>query len=89
MMEAQINYVSDALSVMRDQGLTSVDVKPDVITAYNSKLQSELAPTVWNAGGCQSYYRNGDSKNTAIWPHTTINFAKKTRKFDADNYLRE
>jgi cation diffusion facilitator CzcD-associated flavoprotein CzcO len=86
MMEAQLNYVTDAISVMKKQGLASVDVKPEVVEAYNQKIQKSLSTTVWNAGGCQSYYLDSRGKNTTIWPHTTPYFHKLTRRFDVKNY---
>ena len=85
-MEAQIDYVVDALNVMQDQGLTSVDVKRQTITAYNDTLQSQLSPSVWNSGNCYSYYLNDEGKNTTVWPHTTIRFGKLAKRFDVENY---
>ncbi len=86
MMEAQLQYVIDALRVMKERGISSVGVKSDVASAYNRKLQDSLAPTVWNAGGCQSYYLDSRGRNTTIWPHTTPYFQKLTRRFDVENY---
>lgn len=86
MMEAQLDYVADALNLMKQKGLSTVDVKQDVVTSYNRDLQNSLAPTVWNAGGCQSYYLDSQGKNTTIWPHTTLHFRKLTRRFDVEHY---
>ena len=86
MMEAQLNYVTDANGVMKKRGIAAVDVKPEVIAAYNQKLQKSLSTTVWNAGGCQSYYLDSRGKNTTIWPHTTPYFHKRTRRFDVESY---
>lgn len=86
MMEAQLQYTVNALGVMKQQGTSSVDVKSDVVSAYNRKLQNRLSPTVWNAGGCRSYYLDSRGRNTTIWPLTTLHFRKLTRRFDVENY---
>ena len=85
-MEAQIDYVVDALRVMQKNGIASVDVKHEIIASYNDSLQSQLAPSVWNSGNCYSYYLNSEGKNTTVWPFTTIKFRKLARRFDVENY---
>lgn len=86
MIEAQIRYIVDALKTLGQEGLASVEVKEDVAKRFDADIQRRLAPSVWNAGGCTSYYRDGDGKNVAIWPGTTIRFRKLTRRFDLENY---
>ena len=42
---------------------------------------------VWSEGGCSSYYlKNGDGKNAAIWPGSTIEYRRKTKKVNLDDY---
>src|SRR4051794_10714436 len=56
MIEAQLPYILDALKLMRDRDVATVDVRPDVQAEYNEMLQRKLALTVWNTGGCKSWY---------------------------------
>ncbi len=86
MCEAQAAYLVDAVRTMRRHGFGSVDVKTTVAAAYNRKLQARMARTVWNAGGCNSWYLNESGLNTAIWPRTTVDFGRRTRRFDVTNY---
>ena len=86
MIEAQATYIADAIAKMREKGLASVEVRPDVAAEYDARMQDRLAPTVWNAGGCTSYYRGGAGKNTAIWPDTSFKFRRLTKTFDLDKY---
>jgi cyclohexanone monooxygenase len=89
MIESQVNYVMDALRQMERKALRSVDVKPDVQAAFNSKIQGELSHAVWSAGGCKSWYLHPSGKNTSLWPGFTFVFRRKLRRFDLAAYVAE
>jgi cation diffusion facilitator CzcD-associated flavoprotein CzcO len=82
MAESQLRYVIDALKTMRRQGSAAVEVRPEAQDAWNADVQERLRKTVWNTGGCASWYldRNGD--NPIMWPGFTFTFRRMTRSFD-------
>jgi cation diffusion facilitator CzcD-associated flavoprotein CzcO len=86
MMESQFNYIVDAVEQMRAGGLSSVDVRGDVVGAYNQRLQSKLKGSVWNSG-CASWYLDSRGHNTTMWPDFTWRFRLLTRRFDATRYV--
>jgi cation diffusion facilitator CzcD-associated flavoprotein CzcO len=86
MIEAQINYVMDALAQMRRRGAGTVEVRRDALESYNARLQSRMGRTVWNSGGCSSWYIDAEGRNTTIWPDFTFRFWNETREFDAAAY---
>ncbi|MCW2984587.1 MAG: NAD(P)/FAD-dependent oxidoreductase [Conexibacter sp.] len=86
MIEAQITYVLGALDQMRARGAGRVEVRPQALQAYNEHLQSKMGQTVWNSGGCASWYIDAEGRNTTIWPDFTFRFWKQTRAFDAAAY---
>jgi glycine/D-amino acid oxidase-like deaminating enzyme len=45
------------------------------------------AGSVWTAGGCQSWYLDEDGRNTNIWPGTTVDFRRRTLRFDPDAHV--
>ena len=55
-IEAQIGFAIDALRAMDARGATAVDVRRDVMERFDDEIQRRLAPTVWNSGGCHSWY---------------------------------
>ncbi|MCA1683073.1 MAG: NAD(P)/FAD-dependent oxidoreductase [Actinobacteria bacterium] len=87
MIEAQLAYVLDALRTMDARGVASVDVKPRVVEAFNDDIQKSLQGTVWNAGGCNSWYLDAAGRNSSLWPTHTFRFKKATRRFDPDAYV--
>ena len=86
MIEAQITYVLGALDQMRARRAGRVEVRPDAVITYNNRLQSKMGKTVWNTGGCASWYIDAEGKNTTIWPDFTFRFWQETREFDAAAY---
>ncbi len=45
-----------------------------------------MQKTVWNTGGCQSWYMDDKGRNPTLWPDFTFRFLQKTRRFDAESY---
>jgi cation diffusion facilitator CzcD-associated flavoprotein CzcO len=87
MIESQIHYVMDAVARMQQNGWQSVDVKPDLQEHYNRDIQGGLGHSVWNAGGCSSWYLHPvTGRNTALWPGFTFNYRATTKHFDASAY---
>ena len=86
MTESQITYAVDAIKRMRAEGLESIDVRPDAQERYNARLQSRMARTVWNSGGCASWYLDRNGRNATIWPDFTWRYRLRMRRFDASAY---
>lgn len=87
MIEAQIRYVLGALDFMQQAGVSAVEVLSNNQDAWNDQLQARLARTVWNRGGCASWYRHPVSgRNATLWPRWTWRFRQLTRRFDARAY---
>jgi cation diffusion facilitator CzcD-associated flavoprotein CzcO len=86
MLESQMNYVADALRTMRDRGVAEVEVRAGAQDAYNAELQERLARTVWNTGGCGSWYFDRNGRNSIQWPGATFEYRRRTRHFDAAAY---
>lgn len=85
-IESQARYVVDAIKTMRDQKLGSVDVRPEVLKQYNDKVQSMLVGTVWNNGGCKSWYLSENGRNNTLWPTFTFRFRSQLKSFDQASY---
>lgn len=87
MIESQIHYVLGALKLVNQQQLQSLEVKQAVQDSFNAKLQGSLGNTVWNAGGCTSWYLHPVSgRNCTVWPGFTWRFRLLTRNFDPAAY---
>ncbi|MEA2682397.1 MAG: hypothetical protein QOK05_725 [Chloroflexota bacterium] len=86
MIEAQVRYVLDALRFMRRQAVATVDIREEAQVAFNAGVQEDLKTTVWNAGGCASWYLDQNGKNTTLWPTYTWKYRRLMRRFDPAQY---
>ena len=85
-IERQVEHLAKGLAAMRSAGVTAISPKADVSRTYNTKLQKQLQGTVWNAGGCASWYLDEHGTNTTLWPTFTFSFARELASFDLDDY---
>jgi len=86
MMEAQMNYVIDYISLLESQGeKVYLDVKPTIQRAYNDALQRQFDGTVWTSG-CKSWYLNSNGKVTTLYPRLIPQFRRETAQVEASEY---
>jgi cation diffusion facilitator CzcD-associated flavoprotein CzcO len=70
MIECQVKYIVRMLQRMEADDLAWVDVRPEVMAAYDEQLQRDLDEvTVWHAG-CHQYYRVPSGRIVTQWPHS-------------------
>ncbi|MER5216723.1 NAD(P)/FAD-dependent oxidoreductase [Streptomyces sp. NPDC002838] len=87
MIESQLNYMADfvrQLGVLG--GRVALDARPGAVRAWNRRVQERMRRTVWNTGGCTSWYLDANGRNTTIWPGTTTEFRRATRRVDLGEY---
>jgi cation diffusion facilitator CzcD-associated flavoprotein CzcO len=87
MIEAQLAHVVGAFRALDDQGASVVDVRADTLAGWSAEVQRKAAPTVWNSGGCSSWYLDEAGRNTTLWPDYTYRFVRRTRTFDVNDYV--
>ncbi|MFJ9247718.1 flavin-containing monooxygenase [Streptomyces sp. NPDC101776] len=87
MIESQLNYLADyvrQLDVLGGQ--VALDARPAAVDAWNVRVQERMERTVWNTGGCTSWYLDASGRNTTVWPGTTTEFRRATRRVDLTEY---
>ena len=86
MIESQLNYLADYLRRLDASGAAALDATPDAQRRWNQEVQRRMTRTVWNNGGCRSWYLDGNGNNTVLWPGTTAHFRRETRSLDMSEY---
>ena len=86
MIESQLTYLMSYLDRLKRAGSAAyLDVNADAQEAYNADVQEKLKTTVW-ASGCQSWYMNGQGRNTTLWPGLTATYRRATRRLSPAEY---
>lgn len=86
MLEAQAKYLVAMLEYMEQNGIDSVEVREDSQRDYNDWLDKKLAGTVWQAGGCTSWYQDASGHNPITYPTYTWTFRRHLRRFQPEHY---
>ncbi|NBE51574.1 flavin-containing monooxygenase [Streptomyces boluensis] len=87
MIEAQLNYLADYMRQLDVLGgRAALDARPGAVVAWNNRVQERMKRTVWNTGGCTSWYLDANGVNTTIWPGTTTEFRAATKRVDLAEY---
>ncbi len=87
MIESQLNYLADFMRQLNILGgKAALDARPAAVAGWNQKVQSRMERTVWNSGGCDSWYLDANGRNTTVWPGTTSEFRKATRRVNLREY---
>lgn len=87
MIEAQVRYVIQCLQLMKRRRENVMDVRPETQKLFLEKLRKKLAGTVWEAGGCRSWYqdpRTGESP--AVWPGSVVSYKLQMRRVSEADY---
>lgn len=84
--EAQLDYIIDGLWKIREKGISRLTVKPSVLKQHNERVQKNLQTTVFNAGGCSSYYLDQNGRNFAAWPWSLGALKRRLNAFRLTDY---
>ncbi|MCX6129684.1 MAG: NAD(P)/FAD-dependent oxidoreductase [Proteobacteria bacterium] len=85
-IEAQAQYIFDALAKIKEAKLKYVEIKREKQDQYNQELNRLFKGTVWTEGKCVSWYHTNSGKNTTIFPGFSFQLRLRTRKFDPEAY---
>jgi cation diffusion facilitator CzcD-associated flavoprotein CzcO len=86
MIESQIRYVVEALHLVDAKRAKAIAPRRDVQDRFNADLQAKLAGSVWNSGGCSSWYLDEHGNNRTLWAGFTWEYWRDTRKIKPEEY---
>jgi hypothetical protein len=87
-IEAQVEYIVSCILQMDEGGIGSIDVRADVQREFVRATDRRLATSVWNAGGCSSYYLVDGGRNYTFYPGFNRSFRTRTKRADLAHYAQ-
>lgn len=85
-IESQINYIMSTIRQARADRLSRIEVRADVQARYNQKVQKALQNTVWNTGGCSSYYLDKNGFNSIGFPWSSLKMQRMLSRADLADF---
>jgi cation diffusion facilitator CzcD-associated flavoprotein CzcO len=87
-IESQLSYIVDYIRALERSGSGVLETDAAAQQRWCAEVERRMGPTVWNTGGCKSWYLNAAGRNPTLWPASTLRFRRLTRRVDEREYLR-
>ncbi|WP_171235699.1 NAD(P)/FAD-dependent oxidoreductase [Ruegeria sp. HKCCA6837] len=86
MIEAQVGHIGRVLSEMHSKGLSAITPDATKQTDFTQEMQDRHADSVWQTGGCTSWYIDEDGRNTTLWPGTVGEYQARMAQSGLEQY---
>jgi 4-hydroxyacetophenone monooxygenase len=84
--ECEVRYVMDCIRTVLARGERGLDVKPDVHDRFNEEIDAENLRMAWGVSNVNSWYKNANGRVTQNWPFPLLEYWKRTREVNPDDY---
>jgi cation diffusion facilitator CzcD-associated flavoprotein CzcO len=79
MIEVQVQHVLDCLKALR-RGARAIEVRPEAQARFLDRIRTRMADSIWQAGGCKSWYLDAQGRNTTLWPDSVMAYRRSARR---------
>lgn len=87
MLESQIEHVANAVQFLTESGASSVEPSEAAQARWVREIDEKMRGTVWNSGGCKSWYIDDTGRNSTLWPGFTFTFKRRIERFDPKDHV--
>lgn len=84
--ECQIHYVMQCLTEMIDKEIDAIDIRPEVNSEYNDKVQAISRTLAWGHPNVQSWYKNSEGRVINNSPFSLQQYWEVTHDVDLADY---
>lgn len=86
-IEAQMEYIRRAIQAVQNKGAKTIEVKPQAEADYTTMIHREMKQTVWQSGGCTSWYKSKSGHVIAMFPGFSFTFRQMAKAFKPKDHL--
>ncbi len=87
MIEAQIAYLQRLLDHRDRLGAATVEPTAEAQARSVAEVDAGTAGSVWNAGGCRSWYLDVNGRNSALWPGSVRAYERRLAELRPEEYV--
>ncbi len=85
--ECEANYIVGCVKMLQDAKARSLEVKRDVFDRFNAEVDAANAEMPWGYAEANTWYRNSHGRVAQNWPFRLIDYWKRTRAANPDEYV--
>lgn len=86
MYEALADHLAKSLFEMKKNHADIMEVRSLAQQAYAQQVAKQMRTTVWETGGCKSWYLDSSGKNSSLWPGYSFRFRQLLKKLPSGAY---
>jgi len=86
-IESQMKYIMSSITKVSKLKQRTVEVTPQAEQHYTDLIHHEMARTVWQTGGCNSWYKSRSGKVIAMFPGFSFTFRRWASNFKKADHI--
>lgn len=86
MFEAQFEHLNGLFDLLALSGAQTAEPTPEAQARYTQWLDDGHRSTVWQRGGCQSWYLDRTGRNSTLWPFGVGRFRQRVGQVVPQDY---
>jgi 4-hydroxyacetophenone monooxygenase len=84
--ECGVRYILDCIRLVLENGARALELRAPVHDAFNEAVDAGNRAMAWGASTVSSWYKNSRGRSAQNWPFTLLEYWRRTRSVDADEY---
>ena len=84
--ECEVQYALGCIRLLLEGGHDAMDCRAGVHDDYNARIDAGNLSMAWGVSTVNSWYRNAHGRIAQNWPFTLLEYWKRTRETDPDDY---
>ncbi len=88
-LECQARYIVRCLKAMRSRRARTIEIRADVLNAFNEEVRARLSDSVIADAACHTYFKLENGRIVTQWPWTMREYRRRTRRLDPGDYVFE
>ncbi len=85
-IEAQMHYIMDSISKTLAANKASIEVTAVAESDYTAMIHQEMKKTVWDHGGCNSWYKSKSGHVIAMFPGFSFTYLGLAKRFKLSDH---
>lgn len=86
MIEAQVSHIGRVLELMALNNLQAIAPDAAKQATFTKEMQDRHIDSIWQTGGCTSWYQDADGRNTTLWPGTVSEYERRMAQSGLEQY---
>lgn len=86
LIEAQMHYIFACINAVEKENAKAIEVRSEAESKYTNYIHQEMKKTIWQTGGCNSWYKSKSGHVVAMFPGFSFTFLRWTKKFHPNDH---